>query len=94
MTIAAELANGKVVVGQCEISHPSSPQRPSTSPKTHKFRIGRREEDEESDEVDDIDEDWTTEDALVGEASSSVQNVSYTKASEAHQPLESPIRSV
>lgn len=89
VTIAAELENGRTLVGQCEISHPSSSvTTPVVASKASAiFRIpGDNDGSEDEYELEEAD------DALGGEAASSVHNVNYTKEEEQHQSLEAPIR--
>lgn len=89
MTIAAELKNGRTLVGQCEISHPSPlPSSPVISKTLSTFKF-HQEEDESESEDSELD-DWA-EDALGGDAGSTVQNVNYSKEGEHHQSLEAPI---
>lgn len=88
VTIAAELENGRTLVGQCEISHPSSSApTPIATKASGIFRIPG--DNEESGDEYDVEE---ADDALGGEAASSVHNVNYTKEEEQHQSLEAPIR--
>lgn len=90
MTIAAELKNGRTLVGQCEISHPSPlPSSPVINKGRSTFKF-HQEPDENESEDSELDDDWA-EDALGGEAGSTVQNVNYSKEGEHHQSLEAPI---
>jgi len=93
VTIAAELENGQILVGQCEISHPSpSLASPQTATKTSKFHIHAEVDDGSEDSEDTAGEDDWVADAMGAEPGASIHNVQYTKENERYQPLEAPIR--
>lgn len=89
VTIAADLENGRTLVGQCEISHPSpSLSSPVATNPRSRFHIHQGDEESEASETDN---EWA-EDAMGEQAASTTHNVNYTKEEEQPQPLESPIR--
>jgi hypothetical protein len=90
VTIAAELFNGRTLIGQCEISHPSPTPTNDEAPKVSIFKFSSEDEDD-GDVDEDPHEEWYV-DALGGEERTTVHNVGYSKEGETHQSLESPIK--
>jgi hypothetical protein len=80
VTIAAELRDQRILVGQCEISHPSRSSAPSiVTSLVHEDRTRPWD-------------DSAPTDALDNETASTPDNVAYTKQDDSnHEPLGSPI---
>lgn len=81
MTIAAELRNGQVLVGQCEISHPTKPSVPTIVTPSN-----------DRGDLFDHEDDHTSTDAMGDHNAATPDNVAYTKEDEdEYTALGSPI---
>ena len=88
VTIAAELENGETIVGQCEISHPSTGQATSYLVAT----ASKSETHHDHSAFEDGESEGAQEDAIGESGVTPLSNVNYAKLEDhEYEPLRSPI---